>query len=235
MLRCPHKLQSRGSHPSTLLQGTPQPFHTPPDDILGSAGRQRAPPAGCRGIVALDWGGPAFPTMTTPTSATLTTRPRRRPERARPPPSAGGRAWLEARTGSSFHVSERTGWRAGEGDTASEDEACLMRSYRTSRWEDGDPSLRLGQDAQPSPWCCPCALITMRPPPLCSGVPMYEGVQVLSRFSALLTPKMGYPRCSKEAWTPRAAAPQPAAAHSPILLTSLSQGPFHTLLTPGGN
>lgn len=169
MLRCPHKLQSRGSHPSTLLQGTPQPFHTPPDDILGSAGRQRAPPTGCRGIVALDWGGPAFPTMTTPTSAALTTRPRRRPERARPPPSAGGRAWLEARTGSSFHVSEPTGWRAGEGDTASEDEACLMRSYRTSRWEDGDPSLRLGQDAQPSPWCCPCALITMRPPPLCSG------------------------------------------------------------------
>lgn len=61
MLRCPHKLQSRGSHPSTLLQGTPQPFHTPPDDILGSAGRQRAPPAGCRGIVALDWGGSCLP------------------------------------------------------------------------------------------------------------------------------------------------------------------------------
>lgn len=88
-------------------------------------------------------------------------------------------------------------------------------------------SLRLGVARAPSLQCAPR--------PSARGVPMYEGVQVLSRFSALLTPKMGYPRCSKEAWTPRAAAPQPAAAHSPILLTSLSQGPFHTLLTPGGN
>lgn len=58
-------------------QENPQRFHTPSDDILGSSGRQRAPPAGRRGSQHWDGGcrgSPASPTMTTPTSAARSPR-----------------------------------------------------------------------------------------------------------------------------------------------------------------